>query len=320
MNTSDNIGKNQNNRIELALASLMFFAPFVKKILKSRNDISDADKTFVLWFIKLWYLNILLLVLAIITQIFYYTSGLSILNICSSIIIVILAVLLWVWSFLVITGKEIIKCNTDESHKATNDNIVSKIILAYIPLYNVYLWYEMHDFDGRNTYLKESLILWGIFSVLLLAISNKYVLIWYMIIILISMLLNIFQVTFWQSSEQFINNLFKKNPEEIRWGFIGILIAPFVSQSVRDSIDSEKWKYSLIFKLDHKQILLELIIIIGLSVFGIYMWIKALNFTLITWIVLILARYLIMLIKWKHLPHIPVIREITSIFFISKKA
>jgi hypothetical protein len=48
MDTNNNIEKNQNNRIELALASLMFFAPFVKKILKSRNNIDDADKNFVL--------------------------------------------------------------------------------------------------------------------------------------------------------------------------------------------------------------------------------------------------------------------------------
>ncbi len=48
MNTNNNIDKKQNNKIELALASLMFFAPLVKKVLRSRNDVDNEDKNFVL--------------------------------------------------------------------------------------------------------------------------------------------------------------------------------------------------------------------------------------------------------------------------------
>lgn len=315
MDTNNNIEKNQNNRIELALASLMFFAPFVKKILKSRNNIDDADKNFVLWFIKLWYLNIALLVFAIIVEIIAYMTNISLLNTCGTVIIVILAVFLLIWSILVIMWKSVIKWTNNE----LDNSLVSQIISAYIPLYNVYLWYKMHDFDGENTYLKESLILWWFWSILLLMTSNKYILIGYGMIILLAMMLNIFQVKLWQSGEEFIKNLFTKNPEEIWWSIVGVLIAPFVSQTVKESIDSQKWKYNLIFKLDHKQIILELILIIILGGFGIYMWIKIGNYTLIVWVILILARYLIMLIKWKHMPHIPVFKEITNVFFISKK-
>jgi hypothetical protein len=294
---------------------LMFFAPFVKKILKSRNNIDDADKNFVLWFIKLWYLNIALLVFAIIVEIIAYMTNISLLNTCGTVIIVILAVFLLIWSILVIMWKSVIKWTNNE----LDNSLVSQIISAYIPLYNVYLWYKMHDFDGENTYLKESLILWWFWSILLLMTSNKYILIGYGMIILLAMMLNIFQVKLWQSGEEFIKNLFTKNPEEIWWSIVGVLIAPFVSQTVKESIDSQKWKYNLIFKLDHKQIILELILIIILGGFGIYMWIKIGNYTLIVWVILILARYLIMLIKWKHMPHIPVFKEITNVFFISKK-
>lgn len=320
MNTINNIDMNKNNKIELALASLMFFAPLVKKVLKSRNDVDDEDKIFVLWFIKLWYVNIALLISAIIIEIIAYMASISILDTCGTVIIVILAISLLIESLLVITEKSIIKWNISESNIASDKTMVSQIILGYIPLYNVYLWYKMHNFDGENLYLKESLVVWWLFSILLLMTSNKYILIGYVIIILMTMMLNIFQVQLWQSIENFIKNLFVKNPEEIRWSIVGVLIAPFVSGSVAETISSQKWKYSLIFKLDHKQILLELILMIILWGFGIYMWIKAMNYTLIVWIILILARYLIMLIKWKHMPHIPVIREITNIFFISKKA
>lgn len=320
MDTSSNIEMNQNNRIELALASLMFFAPLVKKILKTRENINDTDKRFVWSFIKLWYINIVLLLLAITAEIISYITNISILDTCGTVIVIVLAASLLIWSFLAITGKSIINWNINNSTNDASGDIISQTILAYVPVYNVYAWYKMHDFDGGNIALKESLILWWIWSILLLITSNKYVLIGYGVIILIVMLMNIFQVKLGESSEQFIKNLFSKNPEEIWWSIIGVLLAPFLSHTVRETIDSQKWKYSLIFKLDHKQILLELILLIILSIFGIYMGIKMMNYTMIVWVVLILARYLIMLIKWRHMTHIPVIKELTNIFFISKKS
>jgi len=48
MNMDNNLDINKNNKIELALASLMFFAPFVKYNLKTREDISSLDKNFIL--------------------------------------------------------------------------------------------------------------------------------------------------------------------------------------------------------------------------------------------------------------------------------
>jgi len=317
----NNLDINKNNKIELALASLMFFAPFVKYNLKTREDISSLDKNFILWFIRLWYLNIFLLFLAIASQILYYVTNILFLNTCSTIIIIVLAVLLLIWSIFVLTEKSIVKANVtnDKWVEAVWYNNLSQIILAYIPLYNVYLWYEKHDFDWDNLYMKESLILRWIFSILLAITSNKYILLWFWAIILFVMLLNIFNVRFWDSNEQFLKNLFKKNPEEIWWGILWVCIAPFKWGTVKETIDNQKSKYSLIFKLDHKQILLELIIAIFLYWFWVYLWIKTVNYCLIIWISLILARYLIMLIKWKHMSHIPIIREITNLFFISKQ-
>jgi hypothetical protein len=48
MNMDNNIDINKNNKIELALASLMFFAPLIKYNLKSRKDINESDKSFIL--------------------------------------------------------------------------------------------------------------------------------------------------------------------------------------------------------------------------------------------------------------------------------
>lgn len=318
----NNIDINKNNKIELALASLMFFAPLIKYNLKSRKDINESDKNFIWWFIKLWYLNIWLLWLSIILWIVSYITNIQILNTCSTIIVSILAVLLLIWSIFAIMEKSIMKAEDIDNHieKQVWSTDAFQIILSYIPLYNIYLWYEKHDFDWNNLYLKESLILRWIFSIMLLMVSNRYILIWFWILIFLMMLLSLFQVKFWLSYEQFIKNLFKKNPEEIWGSMVWVLMAPFGWQTVKETIDMQKWKYSLIFKLEHKQVLLELILIVILSGFGIYMWVVATNYTLIVWIILILARYLVMLVKWKHMPHIPVIKEITNIFFISKKA
>lgn len=313
----DNKSYDKNNKIELALASLMFFSPLIKSNLKNRSDISDNDKNFVHWFVKLWFFNIFLLILGITIEIISYFNAIAILDTIWTIILVILAAILLIESIFVISEKPIINTNPDDMAYLWND--IFTIFLNYIPLYNIYLWYKNHDFESENIWIKESILLWGLFVILLLLPTNKYILIWYLIVILMSMVSNMFHIDFGEWYKKFISNAFKKNPEEVRWYILWVIIYPFSWNSIAESIANQKWAYNLIFKLDHKQVLLELIILILLSIFGIYMWFRWWNYYLITGILAILWRYLIMLVKWKHMPHIPILKELTNVFFISKK-
>lgn len=316
----NNINSTKNNKIELALASLMFFSPLIKSELKKRTNLTNEDRQFVYWFIKLWYLNIAILFITILLEIFYYTITLSIFNIIGNISLIILSISLIIWSIFAISEKPISKSSIQEnwvSTIATKNNILD-IILKFIPLYNIYLWYEKHDFEWNDTTLKESLILWWCFSFSLLFPLNKFVFIIFLVLILLMLLINIFGLNVGERYENFINNLFKKNPEETRGSLIWLIIAPFSKAEVKETIETKRQNYSFILKLDHKQVLLESILLWILSLVGIILAIYLKQYSLIIWIILILWRYLIMLTKWKHITHIPILKEITNIFFISK--
>lgn len=317
MDSVNNTNINKNNKIELALASLMFFAPLIKFNLKNRTDIQNEDQNFINGFIKLWLINIVLLILWVAFETLFYFTTTTVFDIFWTSILVWLAILILIECIFVICEKNIIHTSWIETNSDSWNDVI-KICLNYLPLYNIYIWYKKHDFEWENMSLKESIILRWLFSVLLVITQNKYILISFWVLTLINMISNIFHINFGIKFDNFISNIFKKNPEEIRWSIIWLLISPFSWKSISETITDQKLKYSLIYKLDHKQILLELIILILLWCGWIYIWLKTWNYVLITGTFLILSRYWIMLIKWKHMTHIPIIKELTSIFFISK--
>lgn len=55
-----------NNKIQLALSSIMFFAPLIKKEIK-KNNINIKDKKFIETYIKYWNINIIILSIVIIS-------------------------------------------------------------------------------------------------------------------------------------------------------------------------------------------------------------------------------------------------------------
>ncbi len=313
-----NIAK--NTKIELALAALMFFSPLIKSELKKRQNLGNEDKQFIYWFIKLWYLNIVMLIITIMLELAYYSTTQNIFNIVGNISLVLLAVSLIIGSIFAISERSITKPITQDNNsmKITTKNDILDIILKFIPLYNVYLWYEKHDFEWNDIALKESLILWWGFSILLIFPLHNLFFITYLVLILLMVLINIFGLNIWEKYDKFINNLFKKNPEEARWWFIWIITAPFSRSEVNATIETKKQRYSFIVKLDHKQVLLEFIILSILVLIWIILWIYFKQYSIIIWVLLILWRYAIMLIKWKHITHIPIIKELTNIFFTSK--
>ncbi len=326
--------KTDINKTELSLSAIMFFSPLIQNMLKKNKSISLENQKFISGFIKLWYFNIWLLIITIILQIIFYTTKLDITQTISTIITIILAISLVLGSIYAISWKAIIKSSQNESnsdskskannnhndkiiiHEKTNNKL--EILINYIPLYNIYLRYKDHKFDNPDIILKESILLWSLFSIILIAVQNQTINLIIIIIIWIRIISLINDVDFGSKIKQYINDSFKKNPEELRWCISGTIITIFNKNNISQNITTQKNNYELLFKSKNKQIILEYIILFALITWWLYIWYTTSNTMLIFALLFIVSRYLIMLIKRNHLPHIPVAREITNIFFKHK--
>ena len=316
-----------NNKIELSLSAIMFFSPLIQNMLKKNKNISLEDKAFVAWSIKLWYLNIGLLLITIVLQVAFYLTKIWLMQTIGTVIMIILAISLVIWSIYAISGKSIFNSdknniNSDiNNNKIDNNNITNnklEILLNYIPLYNIYLRYKNHKFDNPDLILKESILRWSMFAIIFITAQNQVInwtiltILWVRVIALIS------DVDISTTMKQKINKLFKKNPEELRWYISGTIATIFNKKTISENIITQKSNYELLFKSTSKQIILEYAILDLLTIWWLYIWYMADNTALIFALLFITSRYIIMLIKRNHLPHIPVIREITSIFFKNK--
>jgi hypothetical protein len=314
-----------NNKIELSLSAIMFFSPLIQNIIKKDNKIINQDKTFIKSFIKLGYFNIFLLVITIWLQIWFYLTNLPAFDIASLIFISILTISLVIWSIYAISDTTIPLLNNglqkiEETKKSNNINNKFNYLINYIPFYNIYLRYKNHNFDTPDLILKESISRWSLFAIIFILFQNQTInrifisILWIRIISLMN------NIDVWKTTKQKLNKLFTKNPEELRW-YIGWFITHIFSRSkisLQDHINIKKEKYQLLFKLNNKQIALEYIILSSLSIFSIYQWYTLDNYPLIIATLFIVTRYIIMIVKRNHLPHLPILREITNIFFKSK--
>ncbi len=307
--------KNINNKIELSLSSIMFFSPLIQNLIKKKDKISTKEKSFINWFIKIGYFNITLLMITIVLQAIYYMTNNSIYQITSIIIASVLALSLVISSIYAISDIEIIKNKTQE--KTENNNKLEKL-LNYIPLYNIYIWYKKHDFENPNIILKESIIIRWLYSLLFITFTNSKLnrLIFVILIVRIIMLIN--DINYWNKVKTIVNNLFKKNPEEIRWYFSGTIFWLINKKSIKENINIQKKEFEFLFKFEEKQILLEYIILFWLSIYWLYKWFVLENIIFIFSILFILSRYIIMIIKRNHVPHIPIIKWITQVLFKNK--
>lgn len=312
METNNTNSTNQRN--EFAFSAIMFFAPFIKNNLKTNKSLSDEDKIFVNWFIKLWYLNILLLWISIIFWILQIRTNNIILQKISMWFLILLAISLCVWTILVALNKNINPKNAEE----ISDKNKLEILLSFIPLYNIYIWYENHQFQWDNSIIKSSILLRTLFTLSSIFAWNTYINVAILWLIIFKITYTISGINFGEKREEHINNAFQKNPEEIR-GYLSWTIKSLFNKNwLKNNITEQKNIYEFIFKIDNSQIICEYILLCLTCILWIYVWItKNISF-LIIWDFMILIRYWIMALKWKHLPHLPIFKEITNLFFKSK--
>ncbi len=303
-------------RNQMALASLFFFWPLTKWMIKRNSfNLNSQDKQFIEWYIKIWLLVavLLLIYIAIVLSKYYYRE--SVLDPISKVLILVILgiIIFWVvWIFSNISIDE--KLNIDDA------NVDKKnIFLKYIPLVNIYLRYDNHNFDKPDFILKEAILLWTIFT---LSLATNTLL--FSVIIVVIIILRFVSILMWieifgKNIRENLNRLFYTNPEEVR-GYISGSILYYLSKnapqgSIQTFIENEKVDYRKLYNTNDifhikAQYILLLILVLALVYFNIW------NTSILLFAWLILWRYGIMHFKWKHLPSIPIIKEI--VFFVIK--
>ncbi len=305
-----------NKKTELSLSAIMFFSPLIQNQINKKTNIPQTDINFIKWFIKLGYLNIILLLLAIWLQIIYYLKQNILIQKLSLLVTIILAWFLVLGVILVIIDRPITKLETKNTTNKKNNKL--EIILSYIPLYNIYLRYNKHDFENPDIILKESIIRRSIFSMIFLLFQNQNISWIFLTIILIRLITLINDLDRWDNIKKIINKFFIKNPEEMRWYIVWVIITIFNKKTLQENIKTQTQEFWLILKIEYKHILLQYTIFFILWIYLIYHGINKGNTAIVAPILFIFSRYLIMIIKWKRTTQIPILKEISGLFFNKK--
>lgn len=312
-----------NTKTQLSLAAALFFSPLVQNMLKNNTrDITEQDKDFIRWYIKFGYITLLFWIITIVTGVMNYLLALDILNVIYTVSIFILIGLLAISVVSILSDIRLLKWGDEHGNIHTIDGNKKDILVKYLPLYNIYLWYNVHSFDTPNWRIKESLFLWIVFFIVSMTWNIAA-----STIVLIAIILRVAALMsdidfFTTKTKQRFNPLFLKNPEEIRWyatwcisylvKSIWRVFSKLPAYNLAKEVAEEKEQYSRIVNIkEHKNIIIEYILWILLTIGLVY--ITQPDFTVRTyyvWFGLLIWRYVVMAIQLKHLPHLPVAREI----------
>ncbi len=317
-----------NTKTQLSLAAALFFSPLVQNILnKSAWDLTDKDKDFVRGYIKFWYITLLFWLITITTWILNYVFTLNILSVIYTVSIFILIFLLVISIVSILSDISLVKWGDYQIKTYTVEGNKKDIIFKYLPLYNIYLRYKIHCFDKPNRRIKESLLLWTVFF-LVSIFGNIFLSSTMLIIIIFRVAALMSDIDFLNMNiKQHLNALFFKNPEEIIWyitGFVSYLIKSITHTifkmqpySLATEITREKESYSHIMIIKgNPSIIIEYILWIFLTS-GLIYFIHP-NFSIRTYyasIWLFISRYVIMALQLRHLPHLPIARELLLLVY-----
>ncbi len=317
---------NRNNRIQLSLAASMFFAPFVKSLIKKTHfELSSEDEQFVQGYIRLGFLTLLALFVTIASAIALYFFTNVVFLWIYKISVVLLVALLLLGTFGTLANIQILQESGESFHYQKIKNDKSDIFISFLPIYNIYLWYKLHDFDHPYRRAKESILWWTLFVIFALLTKNAIVtgFILTIIIIRVASLMSWIDV-FDSSIKKHINKIFYKNPEELWWYVRWIVVFRVQKFTVKNnqkisfkqSIQKEKETMQHLFSIQNKALLAQYIIGVillwGWFFLGSYSANQRENRVVIMTIILLWGRYSLMLIKWRHMPQIPIAKELVD--------
>ncbi len=325
--TEENIISDSNTKTQLSLAAALFFSPLVQHMLTTnKRDINETERDFIRWYIKIGYVTLALAILAIASWVMNYLYPLSILSITYTISIFILIFLLLISIVSILSDISLVKWWSLAFHTSSVEGNRKDILLKYLPAYDIYLRYASHSFEKPNRWIKESIILWTLFGIVCLS-GNIFLSSTLLILIIVRIASLMSDIDFLSIPiKQQLNKIFVKNPEEFFWyitwfiSYIGKSIThTFISMqpyTLASEIHREIEVYSRIIDLQGTtSIIIEYIIWILLAI-----WMTMVispDFTVRTYYAalwLLIARYAVMGLQLKHLPHLPVARELLLLF------
>ncbi len=316
---------NNTNKLRLSLAATMFFSPLVKALVsKGHLELKDEDVKFIDGYVRLWYLNVVLLLTTLIGAGAMYFTNNAIFNWVYLISISLLIGILIIGSGCAVAKINILQSDGQLVHYQDTNVDKSDILISYLPFYNIYLWYKLHSFEHPYWRAKESILLRSLFVAVAFLSKSAAASSFILIVIIIRVASLMWGMDFLDKEfKKRLNKLFVKNPEEV-WGYISWVLTFFVKKisgwsseiTVESAITEQKLAYQSFnsLKIPHTRIQ-YLLLFISLGI-----WFYSSDFTLYSWILyvpiaLIVWRYVIMFGKWKKLPHLPLMKEIIDLGF-----
>ncbi len=294
-----------------AIAGVMFFAPFVKNMIK-QDFFSDYEKDFVRWYVKIWYINLIFLIIVLLSvgiNLFWVNQTLPWIATIWSIIIYTISVLtifacakevcMWMWNESVIQ---------DIQHKW-------QLIKSYTPIVNFILWFRQENYNMPYRWLKESVLMRTFFIFWTLLLWNVFW-IWILIFIAIRVWLLLLNVDIIPLGvKKAINLIFSCNP----WEMFSYIFAPIVSKFKKldyETVLQAKKQSYMQWQRFWISIILQYILFIG-ALFLLHRWIDFSINHLILFIAMLLRiiRFILFCTYKKTLLKIPILSEIVSLIF-----
>ncbi len=306
---------NKNDRKQLWLAAVMFFNIMVKNFLKeNETEFSQEDRRFIQSYIQYGYLSIISWSITIILVVLYYLYPSMVLywihtlSIVATLAVVVIGSI-GVLSWSILYHKEGIQYGAIGEEK-------DKIILYFLPFYNIFTRYNTHQFSNPNPWLKESLLRWTLWVAIGVG-QSQILLVFWTVLILIRVITIAAGIDILQSKvKSIVQQSFTVNPEELRSYIIATI--DFIVQKIQQKIIQPSRRelllayqktYSHLHPID-ATIAIQYIIGSLLIITWIWSIYQNQNNILYIPILIILGRYIIMYKKRKHLPPLPVAREI----------
>ena len=206
-----------------AIVGMMFCAPLVKDSININADFSEEEKNFIMWYVQVWFVNLIFLVItlvAYIINIFWIHPILSWIVTIGSLTIYIITVF------------SLFACVNNLTMRKPEEKVVTSIqnkwqlLKSYIPIMNFITWSRQPNYNMPYRWLKESILLRSVFIFWTLLFWN-YFWIWVLSIIIIRICLLMLNVDIIPLSiKKAINSMFYCNP----WELFAYIFAPIVSK------------------------------------------------------------------------------------------
>jgi len=206
-----------------AIVGMMFFAPFIKNNVDNDVDFTQEEKDFIISYVNVWYANLVLLIIVLLTTLMNMVWIHPILS--RVITIGSLAIYIITIFSLFACVNNLTMRKSDETLK-TNIQHKWQLLKVYTPIINFILWFRQENYNMPYRWLKESILLWSIFIFGTLLLWN-YFWIWVVSVIVVRvglLMMNIDIIPL--SMKKAINSLFSCNP----WEISAYIFAPIVSK------------------------------------------------------------------------------------------